>query len=533
MDSASMTLLRKVTYPPLGDRPVEILESRLYQDDQTMQISLSLTMENRSDLALSSVYLDLCGFDEEVQLVFTKDRVPYANLSVLPGGTFGEDSLLPLASMRVRSITATLHHAVFADGSIWSSKETAPVKEYTEISDEPFPRRRKRKKLRRAIGWGIAALILCGSVGYLGFRQVKVSEKQTMAEDLFRTGQYVDALNLYQELEKGLPYVTPKKDYRYKQALCHIRAGAWSDAVSLLQSQNDHAPSLRLLRQVNILLSGIVSAGENHSVGLCSNGRAYASGDNSFGLCEIGLWKDLASLSAGSNHTLGLTQTGTVLYAGEADRPCGQVEGWTTAVSVAAGENHSVAALSNGRVVTAGDNSLGQCDTKNWSGVIAVAAGKNHTVALRVDGTLLATGDNALGGCNIEDWKDVISISAGDGFTLGVTKDGTLLSAGAPVPETEALLSSVYAGYQHSMARELSGKLISAGENNQHQGQVSHWESILTAAGGQEHTVAICPDGTAVAIGRNTHSQCEVAAWNGIGVPNGALELCSISSEYE
>jgi len=392
--------------------------------------------------------------------------------------------------------------------------------------------RKKKGKRRRLLAWLAILLLLGGGTAFTLAYQHQLSQKAILADSLFASGQYTDALQLYQELATTINPFANRADYRYQQALCHIRQGEWAEAVSLLHADPNHTPSLRLLRQVNTLLSGIVSAGETHSVAVCSNGTAYAAGDNSMGQCQVDAWQNLVAVAAGSHHTLGLTQNGSVLYAGTADAPYGQVEEWRHAVSIAAGETHSVAALSNGRVVAVGDNSFGQCDTKGWSGVIAVAAGKNHTVALRLDGTVIADGDNPSGGCNVEGWQDVISIAAGDGFTLGIDKHGSLLVAGAfDAPEVSDL-TAVFAGKKHGIVRTKEGTLLAGGDNSQHQGEVGRWENLFTAAGGGGHSLAITPEGTGVAIGQNTHGQCNVTNWTGIGVPPSALHLCGIASEY-
>ncbi len=536
MEETSMTLLRKVAYPLLGDRPVEILESQLLRDGENQQIFLSITMQNVSDKPINAVYLDLCGFDEEVQLVVTKDRVPFVDLHTQPGETFGTDILIPLSSFTVRSVTATLHHLVFDDGTVWSDKESEPVKEFSNIRAKFAASRRERKKQRRhtlrIVGWTVFGIltagILLGSTLFL----LDQRQKDTLAENYFKEGQYQEAALLYEELAGSLSPFGDRADYRYRQALCHIQEESWAEAIYALSTQPEHQPSAGLLRQLNTLLAGTVSAGENHTVALSKNGTAFAAGDDSMGQSQVSGWQNLVSVAAGSNHTLGLTQNGDVLYAGTPETPYSLVADWHQMIAIAAGQNHSVGVSGNGRVTAIGDNSFGQCDTQGWSGVITVAAGMNHTVGLRLDGTVVATGDNPTGGCNVEGWKDIISIAAGNGFTLGIDKNGTLFTAGSLASIDADKLTGAYAGEKHGLVRNREGLLAAGGDNNQHQGQVSHWEHLLVAAGGNAHTVAITQDSTAVAIGRNTHGQCDVANWTNIGIPKAALTHFGITAEY-
>jgi alpha-tubulin suppressor-like RCC1 family protein len=59
-----------------------------------------------------------------------------------------------------------------------------------------------------------------------------------------------------------------------------------------------------------------VDAGSHHTVGLDTNGRVLAAGDNRHGQCEVEGWRDIVAVAAGSTHTLGLRSDGTVVSAG-------------------------------------------------------------------------------------------------------------------------------------------------------------------------------------------------------------------------
>ena len=53
-----------------------------------------------------------------------------------------------------------------------------------------------------------------------------------------------------------------------------------------------------------------------------------AAGDNSFGQCDVGAWRDIVAVAAGSTHSLGLRADGTVASAGNpADGRC-DVSAW-------------------------------------------------------------------------------------------------------------------------------------------------------------------------------------------------------------
>ena len=122
-------------------------------------------------------------------------------------------------------------------------------------------------------------------------------------------------------------------------------------------------------RKVNPKDIVAVSAGENHTVGLKSDGTVAAVGDNEDGQCDASRWKDIVAVSAGSSHTVGLKSDGTVVAVGE--------------------------------------NEDGECDVSQWKDIVAVSAGFGHTVGLKSDGTVVAVGDNSDGQCDASQWKNI------------------------------------------------------------------------------------------------------------------------------
>ena len=60
----------------------------------------------------------------------------------------------------------------------------------------------------------------------------------------------------------------------------------------------------------------MVCCGENFTVGLITDGRVVACGDNTYGQCNVVAWEDVVSIACGSSHTVGVKYDGTVVYAG-------------------------------------------------------------------------------------------------------------------------------------------------------------------------------------------------------------------------
>ena len=56
---------------------------------------------------------------------------------------------------------------------------------------------------------------------------------------------------------------------------------------------------------------------ENHVVGLKIDGTVVATGDNSYGQCDVSEWTDIISIVAGPTYTAGLQSDGTIVIAGQ------------------------------------------------------------------------------------------------------------------------------------------------------------------------------------------------------------------------
>ena len=590
-------LIRKIEYPPLGQRPVEILQSRLYQNQDTLQISLILNMRNVSGKTLSDVYVDLCCFDEAVRLISTKKGQTFENLNAPDGESFGGGHPVPLPSLRTASITATLSRVRFSDGTVWSRSEsegaytTAPAAK-TEPEDPPAPaspggteaaasavpepdefektaeipippagdllfssrkaqrkaekelwkdktplaplppeeldkaRRQKRVRLLAAAAAGV--IVLAGAGGAWQYIRVR-ARAFDQAVSFFEDRQYPEAAEAFDGLARFRFSASQSRDIQWYQALVSIQTGNYARAVRELGALNGWRDSSAYLRQLTAALSGVTAAGDKHSAGLKKDGTVAAVGDNSFGQCATGEWRNMTAVACGLNHTIGLKSNGTVEAVGADDFSQCALGEWHHIIAVAAGERHSVGVMNTGRVVTAGDNSFGQCDTADWSGIIAVAAGRMHTVGLRQDGTVVAVGDNDMGACNVDGWRDIVAIAAGNGFTVGVRQDGTVVAVGDNTYhecDVSGLkdVAMVSTGDFHVLALGYNGRLLTAGDNDWRQGEVALWKNLISAAGGVHHTIGVSQDGTAYAVGDNKNGQCDVWGWSDMGLPAGAIK---------
>lgn len=163
-----------------------------------------------------------------------------------------------------------------------------------------------------------------------------------------------------------------------------------------------------------------VAAGDSHSLALLASGAVIPWGDNTYGQTTlpnqlvIGSWGGFwwnptwipnpnwmptEAITAENNHSLALLTNGCVVgwgdnSSGESTPP----SNLSNVVSIAAGYLHSVALRSNGTVAVWGDDSFGQTNVPaGLSNVVAIAAGDFHTLALLANGNVVGWGNDSFG----------------------------------------------------------------------------------------------------------------------------------------
>jgi len=287
-----------------------------------------------------------------------------------------------------------------------------------------------------------------------------------------------------------------------------------------------------------------VAGGSNHSLGVASNGSAWAWGYNGDG--ELG-----NGTGADSTVPVAVSMPGGVSFT-----------------AVAGGGLHSLALASNGNVWAwgyNGDGELGNGTTTNSdvpvavsmpSGVrfTAVAAGNGHSIALASNGTVWAWGFNGQGelGNGTTTNSDVpvaivtpkgvtfTAIAGGDSYSLALASNGaawawgdnlygqlgngTTTNSDVPVAvsmPTGITFRAAAAGSAHSLAVAMNGTLWAWGYNFYGQlgnGSTANSDSPVPAnmpnsvlfssvAGGQDHSLALATNGTAWAWGQGAFGQ--------------------------
>lgn len=241
-----------------------------------------------------------------------------------------------------------------------------------------------------------------------------------------------------------------------------------------------------------------VSAGNNHSVALCTDGTVVAWGLNDAG-------------QLGNNSTVNSLVPVAVNMAG--------VLSGRTVIAVAAGYQHTLVLCSDGRVFGWGSGGLGQLGTSpaanslvpvavNTSGmlsgktVIAIAAGFWHNVALCSDGTVVSWGYNGTG-------------QLGNNSTTSSNTPVAVNTAGVLSGRT---VIAVDAGWSHSMALCSDGSVVTWGDGQKGQlgnntlvassvpvlvntAGVLSGKTVTAIAAGNDHCVVLCSDGTLASWG--------------------------------
>jgi alpha-tubulin suppressor-like RCC1 family protein len=289
------------------------------------------------------------------------------------------------------------------------------------------------------------------------------------------------------------------------------------------------------VRRADYVVTGQVTAGNDHAVALKADGTVWAWGANVYGQLGDGTTTDRSSpvqvsslsgivaVDAGAIHSIALKGDGTVwVWGANAHGQLGngttswaatstpqQVSGLSDVTAIAAGRYHNLAVKSDGTVWAWGYNGTGQvgdgttttprtsaAQVGSLTGVVAVAGGYSHSLALKSDGTVWAWGDN-------------------QGGQLG---NGSTTASTTPVP-CGALtgVSRIRAGDGHSLALKtdgLSSGTLWAWGSNQF-GQLGDGtttsrnqpaltlSNVYAIAGAANNSYAVRTDGSVWAFGQN------------------------------
>jgi uncharacterized delta-60 repeat protein len=264
-----------------------------------------------------------------------------------------------------------------------------------------------------------------------------------------------------------------------------------------------------------------ISAGEAHSLAVCSDGTVAAWGSNLNG-------------QLGNGTTTSSTTPVAVTISG--------VLSGKKVIAVAAGAQHSLALCSDGTLAAWGEGSSGQLGNNgtldattpvlvNTAGalsgkrVIAIGAGYTHSVALCSDGTVVSWGDNTNGELgNSSNTRSLVPVA--------VTTSGALLGR---------TVTAIACGQNHTLALLADGAVATWGANaNKQLGNNSTTPSnapvlvytsgvlngrrVVKVIASGDSGLALCSDNTLAAWGLNDHGQLgNNSATGTFGTPQAVL----------
>ena len=261
-----------------------------------------------------------------------------------------------------------------------------------------------------------------------------------------------------------------------------------------------------------------VSAGSYYSLALAGDGTVYTWGRNNYGQLGNGTTDD-------SNIPVAVTTTGTPM-AGK------------TITAISAGRFHSLALASDGTVYAWGFNEEGQLgngttDDSNipvavtttgtsmaGKTITAISGGYSHSLALASNGTVYAWGYNDYG-------------QLGNGTTTVSNKPVAVTTTGTPI--ADKTITAISAGYSHSLALASDGTVYAWGNNGNGRlgnGTTTHsnkpvaitdtpmaGKTITAISAGSSHSLALASDGTVYAWGYNGYGQLGNGATDDSNIP--------------
>lgn len=271
-----------------------------------------------------------------------------------------------------------------------------------------------------------------------------------------------------------------------------LRAEARTNA----QAKQKEADQVRLLpiREKIRPLQGLISVHNGNCIAVKADGTAITTS-----LYEVTDWRDIVAVSAGDGHYVGLKSDGKVVATGnDGDGRC-HVSDWKGITAISAGRWHTVGLKTDGTVMATGYKNNGQCKVSDWSNIVAISAGGVHTVGLKADGTVVATGENKDGQCNVSDWTEMVAISAGEKCTVGLKSDGTVVIADQYGFHNEKVrqwrdIVAISAEGDGIIGLKSDGKVVAVGFPTRY--SLDNWTEIVAITGGKRFVAGLKANGS-------------------------------------
>ncbi len=377
-----------------------------------------------------------------------------------------------------------------------------------------------------------------GSYGDSAQRRLMCSYAQ--ADQLYQSGAYEEALAAFAALGSYSDSVQRQQQVIYAMAEAAISSGDLAAALPLYLSVADYEDSydkafsaalsltgdedlaesmlksggqtpetlekiLKITQRRGLFSNAAISAGAYHTVVLYEDGTVAACGDDSYGQCQVGDWRDIVQISTGAYHTVGLKADGTLVATGKNDQGQCDVGGLTQIVQIAAGDSDTYALNGAGQVFIQGYHSYESItravDVRN------IYAGAYSAVAETANGTFISSHKSGA----IKPGSQVLSVGLNTGYVLTQYMDGTLTSTFDVGGDWKDIVS-FDAGPTAILAADLNGKVRAHFFRDGDAVDVSGLEGVVQCAAGTSHFVFLTEDGKLIALGDDSYGQCGVDA---------------------
>ena len=389
--------------------------------------------------------------------------------------------------------------------------------------------------------WAAARNLLAGTGDYRDAAELVKECDYQRALALTREWNWTDAAALFRALGSYRDAAGQYDRCRYEQAMELAAEGQQAEAAMLFRELGDYEDSAVWLRSLALALTGLsdpeeaiaslqglsredlavlatlaekrdalpkdrLAVGFYHTLGLKADGSVLACGDDSFGQCQVGSWREIAAVAAGGWHSLGLRRDGTVVAVGRNTEGQCDTAGWTGVVQIATTDYASFGLCADGTVLCAGfDNAYELLD---WTDIRQLCGGSYGLAALRSDGSVLASphvpGADAL--------EHLAGLALSSGYAAGLRADGRVSATAFSVEEWKNVLS-LSAGTTALLALDANGRVLAHFFRTVDALDFSGIENAVAVAAGATHFAVLLHDGSVLVLGDNSHGQADTAGW--------------------